>query len=47
MEGVVKKTVQTKLDYMLKKYDKVAKGFKKFFNGDEMFRVLAEAINQK
>lgn len=30
---------------MLQKYDAVAKGFKKFFNSDELFRILGEAVN--
>ena len=39
--------VQDKLDSMLQKYESVAQNFKKFFNSDELFRVLGEAVNHK
>lgn len=39
--------VQDKLDFMLQKYESVAQNFKKFFNSDELFRVLGEAVNHK
>ena len=45
LDGIVLTKVQHKLEFMLQKYDAVAQGFKKFFNSEEMFRVLGEAVN--
>lgn len=47
LDEIVMRKVQDKLDFMLQKYESVAQNFKKFFNSDELFRVLGEAVNHK
>ena len=38
--NLVQKKVHEKVEFMLNKYDAVYKSFKKFFNSDELFKVL-------
>ena len=42
---IVGKKVVEKLENKLMQYEIVAKNFKKYFNSDELFRVLRETVN--
>ena len=39
--------ITEKLEFMLQKYDRVAQGFQKFFNQEELFRVLDNMVDHK
>lgn len=39
--------VTEKLEFMLQKYDRVATGFSKFFNSDELFRVIDNMVDRQ
>ena len=43
---IVQKKVTEKLEFMLEKYEKVVKAFKRYFNSDELFRILEDTVNQ-
>ena len=45
MNVVVTRVVTEKLEFMMQKYDRVAKGFSKFFNQEELFRVLDSTVS--
>ena len=42
---IVGKKVVEKVENKLIQYEIVAKNFKKYFNSDELFRVLRETVN--
>jgi len=47
MNSFIHQVCTEKLDFMLQKYDKVATGFAKFFNQDELFRVVDNMVDRK
>ena len=47
MNSFIHQVCTEKLEFMLQKYDKVATGFAKFFNQDELFRVVDNMVDRK
>ena len=45
MQSIILSMIQENLEEVMQKYDRVATGFAKFFNQEELFRVLDNAVD--